>query len=240
MSYPETLIWGTGAPKFSLLQGLDADFKWQKVQLPGTANWTLADSNVVTSADLTSCLAADQQISNAEGGNKCYTVLSVAANLVVLTSNFLEASDPGGEIWRNIDQNDGRIISLPDCVDTHLEFIPERQDGGTVSLTLSDGTFRQRVEGYRPVVTFVWTALSRTDLLDLLTILNHTIIGRVEVQPHDDVAMKFIMTCPDALRSGYTGNLFLAHDATVRFVGEELLSSIPKASAAGEFSPLIF
>jgi len=240
MSYPETLIWGTGAPKFSLLQGLDADFRYHTIQLPGTGDWNNGSAEVINTLDLSIYLSAGDHVTNAQAANKRYEVLSVSTDKITLTEDFAEANDIGGEVWHDLGVNDGRIISLPDCVDTHLEFIPERHDGGAVSLTLSDGTFRQRAEGYRPVVTFVWTGLNRTYLLDLLTVLNHTIVGRVEVQPHDDVAMKFIMTCPDALRSEYTGNLFLAHDVTVRFVGEELLSSIPKASAAGEFSPLIF
>jgi len=240
MSYPETLIWGTGPPAFALLPGAGADFRYNKIQLPGTGNWVNGSNEVATTVDLRSNLGADQQVSNAQVGNKCYVVASVDAAKIVLTSNFLEASDLGGEIWRNVDLNDGRIITLPDCVDTQLEFIPERTDGGAISVTLSDGTVRQRHEGYRPIVTFKWSNLSRTDMLDLLIIINHTIAGRVEVQPHNDIAMKFIMTCPEAVRSAYTGDLFIGHDVEIRFIGEELLSSIPKASAAGEFHPLVF
>ena len=243
MSYPKILVWGTGKPEFALLPPLGGLMDENTRTLIGLFDWTTGSAQVVWTisddydAEEENAIRAGSRLGNSSG--IFYEVVSISygvANVHTITIPVVSTETLADDIGR-LSTN---TLWMPEpSNEATPEFTPERYDGGSVAIKLSNGELVQRMDGYRPAITFEWNNLNRTDFEKFIDILNHAMTGRLQVQPHNDIPIYYIMTISSNIKTGLLDGLYLAHTGTLPLVGVKLIRTIPSLSAAAEFYPLI-
>jgi hypothetical protein len=153
-----------------------------------------------------------------------------------------EIPGAGGRALRGVDGGEGydaSIISPPHPAVIDIQFQPVRKDGGDIEIALSDGQLFQREDGYRLALTLQWTNLTASQFAQVLKVYNAVRRYSVYVQPHSDVALTYEVGMA-RIAHALTGNLYLAHDATLIITGSEILPEVPSLSNATDAFEMIF
>jgi len=134
----------------------------------------------------------------------------------------------------------GNTFELDNPSDISIGFEPVRFDGGPVRVTLSNGKIIPRQDGYRVKITISWTNLDTSDMKELVNIFNWQSTGLIYLRPHNDVNERYKVIMTSNFDPSLTGNLYLAHDITVTFIGVDVLKTIPASSGGFGGHPLVF
>ena len=232
-------LWGEGRPRFRLLDAAGGGPR-RPMRLSGAGNlkftFTQTSAVVDASEDVSGLLrAGDVLTPNWGAEDKVYFVESVDGDEVTLTENFAEGTQTSVNGFV-----DDRSLWLPDTTETLFGFKAERNDGGALRVRLNSGQMIDRAEGFRARVTFRWDILTRGDMMKLARIIGHRLVGQIEVIPHEDVKLAWLMTPDDDLAAALPGGKYIGHQVEAGFMGVELLRAIPEAAAAGKWGPLVY
>jgi hypothetical protein len=122
------------------------------------------------------------------------------------------------------------VITLNHPSDISIGFEPVRLDGGPVMVTLGNGKIISRADGYRFKSTISWTNMNSSDMQELIQIFDWRLIGSIYLRPHNDIFARYKVIPTTDFDPSLTGNLYIAHDVTITFLGVDILNTIPSST----------
>jgi hypothetical protein len=134
----------------------------------------------------------------------------------------------------------GRAVTLPHTSDTVFSFEPERNDGGSPTITLESGEIIGREDGFRATITFTWRRMNRYEFKKIIQIRNWLTVGQIMLVPHEDATIQFDVIPVGSLSPSSVGDLFDGHAVTETYVSRKLIKSIPTTEAVSGAHPIVF
>ncbi len=125
-----------------------------------------------------------------------------------------------------------RSYVLPHPTESNTVFIPERFDGGETSKRLRGGHIVDRIDGYRVITTFSWTALTAEQAQRLAKISAYTTQAYstqgygIHLRPHRDCQFNYLASLVGAFDwSALVG--YKRMTVTLTFQSTDLVREIP-------------
>ncbi|MDP8227984.1 MAG: hypothetical protein P9M15_00865 [Candidatus Electryoneaceae bacterium] len=235
--------WGSSRPRFHLLPPLRTRVARRVGQrtisllhrLSGKFTFTNGSAVVVTTGSMEDILLAGDVLTPLK--TRKYFVASVdSATQVTLTAPYANVTQNSVAGYTSREH-----IWMPLTKATSFRFPEFGLYGGPTEVELEDGSIIYRGAGYRPFVEFQWEALSADELSRIATLYDHRFNGRIEVQPHDEVPISWMMLPVGEFNPHWTSGKLIGSDITVLFRATGIITNIPQNFATeGAFSPLIF
>jgi hypothetical protein len=209
----------------------------RKDRLPGKFTFTAGVKTIDTTEDMREYLEVGDIISRSRvAAESNYRVASLTSAVVTVETN-VSVPDAGEDVNA---YSDVSIITLPYCASTQWTFTPVRRDGGAIVKALRDGTIRQRAQGFRVRVVFNWGMLDQGNFKRLVKVFNHQTAGGIEVQPHEDVRIRWRMIPDGDFNPEWTAGKLLGANVTMGFTGADVIPNIPEASSGVKGGPGTF
>ncbi len=228
-------LWGSDRPIIILLRQGGQRVR-KKDRLPGKFSFTSGSKIVSTTEDMRSILESGVTLSysrNAPDDN--YVVNTIdSTTQVTLTEN---ANDTKTSVNGYTDIS---VITMPFTKMTMFSFTPVRRDNGPMTIQLNNGLIVNRIDGFRVRVVFTWDLLERYEFTKLCRVISHQVKGKIQVQPHKDVKMKFEMVADAGFNPTFPGDKLVATNISIGFTSVDLIPSIPTIHSGFVGRPLGF
>jgi len=226
--------YGSTRPLFNLISGAIRGVPSKKnvakikairlpTQLDGYFTFTKSSKLVATTESMVGILD-DGDVLTPHRTGKMYFVNSVdSTTQVTLKSAFSTTTQTSVFAYTNRNK-----IWLPLTKITTFAFPERGLYGGPKYQELEDGLWHFRGVEYRPLVEFQWECLIPQNVDKIIEIFDFRGKGDIEVQPHQDYPVKWVMTPMTEFEPKQTAGKLIGTDILVRFQGIKTIKTLPR------------